>query len=1270
MYKIIVVFLLSVCIGVSFSQNAYHLEARKESVITWKGHEPDLPVSLYNLPESGKTAIKWYKELDAGLYRLSFLSDIGKKRRDVLFLVDGKALAYHSAYFTSEQKEKAPVYNFDFVIEDSGTHVIELRRRPGIHIPQGDELVIKLLTVERLANRSFDYHWNGDLPGRSYCHLWGWEGNSNYQRRNDRKITRNYWDKRLVEEPAKWGSNYIQLYPYAHNNYLQGGNFRDAIEYAHEWGYLLDQHASWGAGATFEDKIGYSSRFFGPWLDRTEYPWQRLMDGWESEDGGTREEMPLYGREHVIRSTEETWKYHPGSFIAECWVCAGTVAEHYENTLHENFHGPNYTKVTMCASSAFSNGYDDLLMLSVFPGQLAFVNSYNMVFRVCQGDSRLYGPRNIFAGNTTMDWITKQMWDYFRPHALALQEGEIPVQTGMTWLGEPDFTLPEEMRWGLYAACLDPCRGAVCYPLLSTGRDGLLFWTWPRHHWFIVGPSSGEAAAEQYDWRNNFFIHREFKPVTTMRMHNAIISADMSSYTTGASFAWDCRNLGEFDSNSDKVNLISGFKTKTKTSANSITTDYVFDKSNALKIRQGVNLKPGSYDMRVECDSSLPGRMELFLSGQFIGSLTYGSKAVNGVFGCYVQDDKEQRLEIRRAYGEAIPQFKVSFEPTFLSSDVLYKLGAEDDSSEEFVSELSRDNDGQSAKRIVVDLAKEDSYSLMTAGVSGSRNSLPQVIDLYFDGERGNYMLAARAKSNRDCQRVDITFNSHRFAHENYENMKFKIPNRTRDWKNEVGIYARAGVFMLDKEWQSCQLGFSAPHRSGRRRFKLSLAVQSDGGEVEFDYIKLIKLPVENKILTEGGHESTLEQCYTLFNGRTEIPQTMRWRMIADEPTAFFEKKADYKTEAPLVTEICFEGYENINIDSSTEVKKSEGESKANWIEFSDCQQIKPGLKVVFFEPTKIDRVIREKNTIYLHHKSSAALKGCVTLRKGKTDDLIEYLSEGTRKVRFEDKKSITIDNQDGIEKVNLVNVLDRRKGPYFVKESGWWSVRGAQPLCSNRAKWLSYLDDYDKWILDPKPETMPSLPHESDLVRVFTGPYEQSQIQKWGYINNVVRPGWGSQKQMLVKDVQGNGCTVKVLSVSAYIFAPRVEFANKFTRAELNGKLWAYHDGQNLFLPQRPGTYVVKTYNNGQSVPTVTSTSACVDSAIYENYELKVKISKPDYVFKLPESMTYNVGLSYDSTMFSVKDVEGGKLIKEGPYGGIIDTFEDSISIHFARNK
>ncbi len=1254
----------------------------------WRQNSPPpVPLNLHSRSDLGCTSLVWLKEMKPGYYTMHVTFATGKWRRDFVASIDHREIAFHSGYFTRDGTGEPPVYTFGFVVAEPGQHRIEIDCLTNTTPPSDRELKLLAIAIEqRPAPATPDPYAITD-PGQHYCHGWGWMPGSSFQQRQDWRITKEYWEKRIIDESAKWGSNYIQLFPLANPKYLQDTDVTEAIRYAHEAGFLVDEHGISSGGL---------QQHLKQYFDRLERPALYGPDGWEEEEYGEASRLRLGSKENVIATDQTTWLCHPGCLVADCKAEPGQ-SRHYLHWLHEGFHGPNYGKFMMCAAGWALCGYDDMDVMSLFPGNLTFKNEYNWCFRGCQGNSRPYST-NIWGGSSWVDWIAKQAGDFFRPHAYALRDGAIPVNSVIAWLGESELTLPEQRREAVYAISMDPCRSALVYRLASTGRDGDLYWRRQKYTQGSEDTVSDTTAVARCNrvHRDSSVPRRprEWAPCTTIRLHNGILAADCAAFDGNSRLVWDSDNLGQFDRNAKTVELARSFlNTRLRTKAEPAAKHSFLSGSERSQV-WNVKLPVGAYEVNLSCEKSEPFRAEVFLMGQYLGSLVAGPQGTSCGLPCYVSDDNAHSLELRLVQGDKAPRVEAAIIPTHLRVTGFARIGVADDSAKEFAAKVSCVKRPDVQPREQDKVPKRFEYSLSANSAKDFPARLtnepqgPRVVDICFDANIGCYLLCMRARSTSGSELVAVSLNSHRSCQRNYrlpdprhspwylknafgKDGNYRGPSEWgSDWIGRPGSKGCVGEFVATKEWQTFQIPIAVEHSGGLDRHKIELSIGEKGDDVEFDSVAIYEAPVEQNMTLVGGHKAILEESARLHDNGDELTERRRLWVIADEPTIWLEsEKTAGNGSVEVTSTLDCTGYGKISFDGQEQAESGSSSQVPRRIRFIAVDALRPPMTVYILDKGGLKHLRWSQGRIDFTELVSGVERMLVaaTLRDDRDQQAETYLRSKPETVTL-GAKGRTFANNDSFAKVHLVEIADPIKGPYFAEEKGWWSVRGAQPLHKSEQAWDAYLTAYDAWAHDRQDakSPMPMPPYGSDLVRLIIPAKSVSRLQPYGFIDGKVRPGWGSQKQMLIKDVGAGGCTVKVLSVSAYLFAPRVEFNAPFTEAKVNGQPWAYHDGRHVFLPQKSGTYVVEVVRGEGLGPTLQATAASIKSAVCRGKELTIQYELPEYVFKLPEGLHYNYYVSFDSQRTSIDSVVGGKLLRQGRYGAIIEALEETTTVRF----
>jgi hypothetical protein len=216
------------------------------------------------------------------------------------------------------------------------------------------------------------------------------------------------------------------------------------------------------------------------------------------------------------------------------------------------------------------------------------------------------------------------------------------------------------------------------------------------------------------------------------------------------------------------------------------------------------------------------------------------------------------------------------------------------------------------------------------------------------------------------------------------------------------------------------------------------------------------------------------------------------------------------------------------------------------------------------------------------------------------------------------------VSSPHGVSHAVVARIENPGKGPYLVQENGWWTVRGAQ-----RALLGS---------------------DQSDYLKVYLPAGQTARVLPYGLIDGAAKPGYGCQYTVALRNMHGESggasCEARVLSVTPFLFAPRVEFARPIAAVELDGQPWHYFEGTLVFLPNTVGNHRLRVTYGSPIEPGLTRTFACVRKTAWSGSSLQLEASDPPWSGPLPEDVFYYAFLR--SPAGAPKSVEGGKLLEK----------------------
>lgn len=210
--------------------------------------------------------------------------------------------------------------------------------------------------------------------------------------------------------------------------------------------------------------------------------------------------------------------------------------------------------------------------------------------------------------------------------------------------------------------------------------------------------------------------------------------------------------------------------------------------------------------------------------------------------------------------------------------------------------------------------------------------------------------------------------------------------------------------------------------------------------------------------------------------------------------------------------------------------------------------------------------------------------------------------------------------------------------------EIDWWVVRGAQSTL---------------------------LRQEPDYLKVYLLPEGEAAIQPYGFIEGAVKPGWGCQYTLAIKDVSLNKekvrCKVKVLNVTPYIFAPRLEFSGKIREVNLDGKSWHYFEDCFVFLPNRKGIYELEvSLGRDPTSPHLIRTAALIEETSYKEKVFTFQVSLPVWTKKLPKGLKFSALIHLSPNNNKVKKIEGAEMVKKESNGLLVRFAPGRATIYF----
>ena len=432
-----------------------------------------------------------------------------------------------------------------------------------------------------------------------------------------------------------------------------------------------------------------------------------------------------------------------------------------------------------------------------------------------------------------------------------------------------------------------------------------------------------------------------------------------------------------------------------------------------------------------------------------------------------------------------------------------------------------------------------------------------------------------------------------------------------------------------------------------------SLAVPLSGDFLSTVAPGVGKLTRKGRYVEPAGYKAVYEEETEIQSGRVHERRTVT--MHSDTPC--FKVQIRRTSEIPeLGTRIALEQYDSVTIDGTT-YHQTVSLDRPKMMVFADSRAILPELTVLVLKPGRIQTVEWEpgkglifqskdiqQETIELAFAVLEADSEKVgKWESGKSRDGIARARALTsalsfqREVTFGEKEAIEIFNPHPSPIVRILRITDPSGSPYQVRENGWWMFRGAQP----------------------------SLKHTGcDYLKVYLPAEGSVKVRRYGFIDGVVKNGWGCQYITAIKEVGTDqdrkaSCTVKVFNTTPLIFAPRMQFARKIASVELDGKPWHYFDEDLVFLPNRPGTVRIEVEYGEPATPHLTRTYGVLESSHWDGKNLTLEFGLPPWVNKL-----------YPNLKLTALVKTGGRRVKSVEEASVIYRTEKSVVIEYLPGK
>ncbi|MDP7396795.1 MAG: hypothetical protein QF541_07990 [Lentisphaeria bacterium] len=373
---------------------------------------------------------------------------------------------------------------------------------------------------------------------------------------------------------------------------------------------------------------------------------------------------------------------------------------------------------------------------------------------------------------------------------------------------------------------------------------------------------------------------------------------------------------------------------------------------------------------------------------------------------------------------------------------------------------------------------------------------------------------------------------------------------------------------------------------------------------------------VSHRYLEAAGHIAVLEETVRLENAYLDlaIQERRRYEIVSDSP--FITVEIDRETIPPENrNESLIQAYKRVchslDLSGYDRLRDLENESECPLVDGSslvveDSRGILPALFVAVVEgATASSMTARFPHDRKLRLFTSANADRIVirigTMTSWLTAEHLPWLSgrDGFAAAAVVDVEG-TVENPEARPVVRKVRVRSAGSLPYFVCERGYWSWRGAQPSREHPG---------------------------DDFLKVYLDGQSTARIVPDTFLDGVVKPGWGSQYQLSIADDIGQGADVvsvgvRVRSVNAAVFAPRLLFQSAVASVKLDGEPWYYFDEDIVFLPNREGEYRLEVKYGEASTPRLLASFGVPSEFEWDGSTYSFRLDLPPFSHRLPKSV------------------------------------------------
>lgn len=1202
-----------------------------------------MPLKLYGKERAGCNRLNLNATFASGIYQLTVSFKEPTARIDFYVFFDGRLIATNAVYFGKKQSMGKVDHIYDLICSADGNHNV------CIELPKAEskeELEIIEVTLRKSEEASNQPIWDKDQQGKLYLDIWGWQAPLTYSRTHPVDIT--YYKNNVIKQSAKWGANLVHYWNWTGEDFVH-----DLLHEIHAHDFIYDEH--WFP-PRFPQDLPLRNYRIEPTLDRLKIwsenvlnaaknGWMGAGDGWIPEEKGKGADGACSNSENMIRANHTIWAKNPGAYTSVFTNRPNENPTGDGNTT-EVYKGPNFI---YSVGTHQGLGIDDKFSQRLFYGNTSFKNEFNNMFLYLQGECRPTPHRGPFGGRSDPDFWLKQLCDFFRPRA---KNPEDIHESGIFWMLESELALPEELREYVYSITVDPIRAAVATRLTSTGMDGSI--------WNTVKVARQKKFTEEHVGP----APRDEHPASTSFIQNNYLRLYRYALGDKGVLVYDTEQLAHYDSNSMCIPLSTNFIRTVPKQSNRKFVQLFIDNENSkassdlpdcIKNNESnitelyFTSDTGTYMLSI---GQLPSdkASTIKVSADYMEVEIYKSENIYRTheIPLFVHGNGKHIIEIEIIYGEGHDVDFIELEDTSMQTSIIKSIGKWDNSHEELQHKVTKGIDGYEFGEFHYPVCYLDLDEEMASEFpAGLAYGFPNPLNLDFSAPKGAYLVVVGAKARIGAGSlisVGLNPDAGLYKHPDF------VPV---EYVRYCGEYEIPG----DGEWHRRVVPLNL-YKSGKNRLQLGLCLNGREGHY-FDAFEIIESPVKHDFVEYGGHKAVMDEEFTIILDKSVVKEKRRYRMYNDTP--YFMTTIERNVQGDiqdLSTLIDCEGYSQLVLDGKTYSESLNGMPVPGKIVFTDTTGLRPDLVILIMDSgsvTTLDWSKKRRLTL----NSSAVRKESIRFGiavVSPAQDITAMLTAGIFNedeisVMLPDEKMtpIEITNKHPVPVVKVLKIANPQEGPYFVEEKGWWMVRGGQTSREDRG---------------------------TDYLKVYLPANGATKIQSYGYIYDVVKPGYGCQHILAIKDVKYcencASCIVKVLSVTPALFAPRIQFNKRFDSIMVNGEDWSYFDDEGLvLLPNRPGEYKVEVSGKGlNEVPHISRTGAMVTSAKFIDTEgcLEIVTALPTWVNKLPEDQLYMGLINYDKNNYAITDIRGAKIVNQELLGDVISFKPGTTTVYFKK--